>query len=168
MAIHIEYETALSLGISVEDIISNVIETALDFYECPYEAEVNVILTDNASIAVINEEYRGLAKPTDVLSFPMLDFETPGDFSFLEEQEDDGSCFDPESGELLLGDIVISSPHCEEQAKAYGHSLKREYAFLTVHSVLHLCGYDHMEPEEEQVMNRLQEEILQHAGILRD
>ena len=85
MAIHIEYETELSLGIPVEDIICNVIDTALDLYECPYEAEVNVILTDNSSIAVINEEYRGLPKPTDVSSFPMLDYDVPGDFSIVDD-----------------------------------------------------------------------------------
>ena len=75
MAIHIEYETELSLGIDSDQIITDVIETALELYQCPYEAEVNVILTDNPSIAAINEEYRNLAKPTDVLSFPMLDYE---------------------------------------------------------------------------------------------
>ena len=85
MSLHIEYETDLSLDIPVEDIICNVVDTALDFYECPYEAEVNVILTDNPSIASINEEHRGLAKSTDVLSFPMLDYDIPGDFSFIDE-----------------------------------------------------------------------------------
>ena len=79
MSLHIEYETDLSLDIPVEDIICNVVDTALDFYECPYEAEVNVILTDNPSIASINEEHRGLAKSTDVLSFPMLDYDIPGE-----------------------------------------------------------------------------------------
>ena len=92
MAIHIEYETELSLDIEVEKIVTEVIDTALDMYECPYEAEVNVILTDNPSIAAINEEYRNLAKPTDVLSFPMIDYEIPGDFAIIEELPEE-ECF---------------------------------------------------------------------------
>ena len=72
MAIHIEYETELSLGFDVETVITKVIDKALEIHQCPYAAEVNVILTDNESIAVINEEYRNLARPTDVLSFPIV------------------------------------------------------------------------------------------------
>ena len=166
MAIHIEYETELSLGIEVEAIITQVINTALDMYECPYEAEVNVILTDNPSIATINEEYRNLAKPTDVLSFPMIDYETPGDFSIIEELPEE-ECFDPDSGELLLGDIFLSVEKIIEQAEAYGHSRERELGFLTAHSMLHLFGYDHMEEDERIDMEARQEEILERVGLRR-
>lgn len=166
MSLHIEYETDLSLDIPVEDIICNVVDTALDFYECPYEAEVNVILTDNPSIASINEEHRGLAKPTDVLSFPMLDYDIPGDFSFIDELPEE-ECFDPDSGELVLGDIIISVEKVVEQAEAYGHSKERELGFLTAHSMLHLFGFDHMEEDERIDMELRQEEILERVGLHR-
>ena len=166
MAIHIEYETELSLGIDSERIITTVIEAALEEYQCPYAAEVNVILTDNPSIAAINEEYRDLAKPTDVLSFPMLDYEIPGDFSIVEQMSAE-DCFDPDSGELLLGDIIISVEKVIEQADAYGHSKERELGFLTAHSMLHLFGFDHMEDDERIDMEARQEAILDRLGLHR-
>lgn len=166
MAIHIEYETDLSLEIPVEDIICNVIDTALDMYDCPYEAEVNVIITDNNSIAAINEEYRNIAKPTDVLSFPMIDYETAGDFSIIDQLPEE-ECFDPDSGELLLGDIILSVEKIIEQAESYGHSKERELGFLTAHSMLHLFGFDHMEDDEREDMEQRQEEILERVGLRR-
>ena len=166
MSIHIEYETELSLGIASEDIITKVIDAALDMYDCPYEAEVNVILTDNSSIAAINEEYRNLARPTDVLSFPMLEYDIPGDFSMIDQLPEE-ECFDPDSGELLLGDIIISVEKVIEQAEAYGHSKERELGFLTAHSMLHLFGFDHMEDEERKDMEVRQEEVLERVGLLR-
>lgn len=166
MAIHIEYETELSMGIEAEKIICTVIDTALEMYDCPYEAEVNVILTDNPSIAAINEEYRKLSKPTDVLSFPMLDYEKPGDFSIVEELPEE-ECFDPDSGELLLGDIIISVEKVIEQAEIYGHSRERELGFLAAHSMLHLFGFDHMEEDERVDMEERQEAILDRLGLHR-
>ena len=166
MAIHIEYETELSLGIDSDQIITDVIETALELYQCPYEAEVNVILTDNPSIAAINEEYRNLAKPTDVLSFPMLDYEIPGDFSFIEELSAE-DCFNPDSGELILGDIIISLEKVIEQAENYGHSRERELGFLTAHSMLHLFGFDHMEEDVRVDLEQRQEEILDQWKLHR-
>ena len=166
MSIHIEYETELSLGIASEDIITQVIDTALDMYECPYEAEVNVILTDNSSIAAINEEYRNLARPTDVLSFPMLEYDMPGDFSMIDQLPEE-ECFYPDSGELLLGDIIISVEKVIEQAEAYGHSKERELGFLTAHSMLHLFGFDHMEDDERKDMEVRQEEVLERVGLRR-
>ena len=157
MAIHIEYETELSLGIDAEPVITKVIDMALEIHQCPYAAEVNVILTDNASIAAINQEYRNLAKPTDVLSFPMISYETMS-------AED---CFDPDSGELILGDIIISVEKVIEQAEAYGHSRERELGFLTAHSMLHLFGYDHMEEDERIDMEEKQEAILARLGLYR-
>ena len=133
--------------------------------DCPYEAQVSILITDDDEIHRINLEQRQIDRPTDVLSFPMVNYETPGDFSFLEEDSED--CFDPDSGELLLGDIVISADKVAAQAKEYGHSRRREYAFLIAHSMLHLMGYDHMTPEDAAEMERLQEEILQQLGISR-
>ena len=137
----------------------------MDYEECPYEAEVSVLLTDNDRIHELNREFRGIDRPTDVLSFPMCDYDTPGDFDWLGEHGDD--CFHPESGELLLGDIVISVEKVREQAEAYGHSEKRELAFLVAHSMLHLFGYDHMEDEERKIMEAKQEEILKLKGYIR-
>ena len=166
MAIHIEYETELSLGVDAGPLIEKVIDMALEVHKCPYAVEVNVILTDNAAIASINEEYRNLAKPTDVLSFPMLSYETPGDVSVVEKMPEE-DCFDPDSGELLLGDIIISVEKVIEQAEAYGHSRERELGFLTAHSMLHLFGYDHMEEEERIDMEAKQEAILSRLELYR-
>ena len=113
----------------------------------------------------MNREFRSTDRATDVLSFPMTDFEAPGEFGFLEERND---CFHPESGELLLGDIVISKDRVLSQAAEYGHSVLREFAFLITHSVLHLTGYDHMEEDERLVMERMQKEILEKLEILRE
>ena len=165
MTINIEYEAEKKLDIPYEDIIKRVVEDSLDYENCPYEAEVNVLITGNEDIRQINQEYRNMDSPTDVLSFPMVEYERPSDFERLEETEDD--CFHPESGELLLGDIVISVDKVEEQAEKYGHSQTRELAFLVAHSMLHLCGYDHMEDEERLIMEKKQEEILSLGGYTR-
>ena len=164
MSLFIEEEGNIKLDFDTEEIAALVIDAALELADCPYEAEINLLLTENAQIHEMNLEQRGLDRPTDVLSFPMLEYETPGDFSHFESEED---CFDPETGELLLGDIVISKEKVIAQAEEYGHSVKREYAFLIAHSVLHLSGYDHMEEEERIEMETLQREILNELNILR-
>lgn len=165
MTVNIEYETDKELNIPYEEIINKVIEEALDYAECPYEAELNVVLTDNESIHQINLETREIDRPTDVLSFPTLEYDEPGDFSIISEDSYD---FNPDTGELMLGDIVISVEKVEEQANAYGHSMERELGFLVAHSMLHLFGYDHMEDDERIVMEKKQEEVLQRCNILRD
>ena len=164
MTLYFEEEGELTLGIECEEIAKKVIEAALDYVGCPYEAEVNLMLTMNQQIHETNLEFRGIDRPTDVLSFPMLDYETPGEFDFLEKRPD---CFDPETGELALGDIMISKEKVVEQAEEYGHSILREYAFLIAHSMLHLTGYDHMEEEERVVMEQKQKEIMERLNILR-
>lgn len=165
MTINIEYEAEKKLGLPWREIIEEIVEAALDYENCPYEAEVNVVLTDNQCVREINREYRGIDSPTDVLSFPMVEYETPSDFRHVEEMFAD--CFNPETGELMLGDIMISVDKAEEQADLYGHSLERELAFLTAHSMLHLFGYDHMDEAERAVMERKQEEILENRGYTR-
>lgn len=165
MTINVEYEAEKKLDIPYEEIIENVVMESLDHENCPYEAEVNVLITDNDGIHQINLESRDIDGPTDVLSFPMADYDTPSDFERLEEMAND--YFNPETGELLLGDIVISVDKVEEQAEKYGHSQSRELAFLVAHSMLHLCGYDHMEDGERLSMEKKQEEILAKRGYLR-
>ena len=164
MTIQIDYEAERKLDIDYEKLASKVAEHILETEHCPYDVCVNLVITDNEEIKRVNTEFRSIGAPTDVLSFPMLEYETPGDFSHFESEED---CFDPETGELLLGDIVISKEKVIAQAEEYGHSVKREYAFLIAHSVLHLSGYDHMEEEERIEMETLQREILNELNILR-
>ena len=156
MTIDISYETDIELDIPYEDIVRQMVVAALDYENCPYEAEVSVTVVDNKEIQEINKTYRNIDKATDVLSFPMYQYEKAADFDNL-----DDSAFNPESGELLLGDIVISAEKVTAQAKEYGHSKEREFAFLLVHSMLHLLGYDHMEEEERLVMESKQKEILE-------
>lgn len=165
MTINIEYETDKKLDIPYEKIIHDIIPAALDYEECPYEAEVNVILTDNDAIQEINRDQRNIDAPTDVLSFPMVDFEEESNFDHVEDYVED--YFNPETGELMLGDIVISVEKVAEQAENYGHSQERELAFLVAHSMLHLCGYDHMDDEEREVMETKQREILDQEGYHR-
>lgn len=165
MTISIEYEAEKKLDLPYETIIRDVVEASLDYEKCPYEAEVNVILTDNEAIREINREQRQIDSATDVLSFPMVDYETPSDFDHVEEAVED--YFNPETGELMLGDIVISVEKVEEQAEKYGHSQTRELAFLVAHSMLHLCGYDHMEEEECLEMEERQRAILDTRGYTR-
>ncbi|MDD2958282.1 MAG: rRNA maturation RNase YbeY [Lachnospiraceae bacterium] len=166
MTIDFENESSVTLDLALEEIAEAVVNAALDYIGCPYEAEVNLLITDNEEIHKMNLEFRRTDRATDVLSFPMVDYETPGSFDFL-EQEGTGDYFNPETGELLLGDIVISAEKVLSQAAQYGHSPKREYAFLIAHSMLHLMGYDHMEPSEAEEMEEKQREILDKLNITR-
>ena len=164
MTIEISYESKTNLEIPYEEIIEKMVVASLDFEDCPYEAEVSVTIVDDEEIRRINNEYRGIDKSTDVLSFPFNEFSAPGNFDDIEENID---AFNPETGELLLGDIILSTEHILEQAKEYGHSKTRELAFLVVHSMLHLMGYDHMEDDERMVMEDRQRKILELEGISR-
>lgn len=167
MTIHFENESQVDLDLPLEDLARLVIQSALDTMECPYEAEVNLLITDNPQIREMNRDFRQIDRATDVLSFPMVEYEEPGNFDFLEDEELSADCFHPETGELLLGDIVISGEKVVEQAAEYGHSVKREYAFLIVHSMLHLMGFDHIVPEKAACMEEKQREILAQLQILR-
>ena len=164
MTIEISYESEKKLDIPYEEIVNKMVVSALDFEKCPYEAEVSVTFVDDKEIRKINSEYRGIYKSTDVLSFPFNEFEIPGNFDDIEESVD---AFNPETGELLLGDIILSADHITEQAIEYGHSETRELAFLVVHSMLHLMGYDHMEDEDRVIMEERQRKILELEGISR-
>ncbi len=166
MTFYVENETEESFDFSVEEIARAVAEKVLETEGCPYEAQINLLLTDNEGIHQYNKDFRGIDAPTDVLSFPNLDYEQCSDFENAAASEAD--CFDPESGELLLGDIIISTERVRSQAEEYGHSQMREFAFLVAHSMLHLCGYDHMEPEEASVMEAKQRQILEELQITRE
>lgn len=143
----------------IENTIRAVCEKVLESEECDFDAEISVTLVDNESIRAINNEQRGIDKATDVLSFPMLEFDEDG----CADAE-----FDFDGDLVVLGDIVISMERAKAQAEEYGHSFIREIAFLTAHSMLHLLGYDHVNSaEEEKIMFTKQENILQSMGIVR-
>ncbi|MBO4782688.1 MAG: rRNA maturation RNase YbeY [Lachnospiraceae bacterium] len=166
MNLVIEKETEDSFDFDYEEAAKFIIEQSLDYLKCPYEVQLNLTLTDNEGIHAINKEYRQIDRPTDVLSFPLVDYEEPNVFpENIEDEAED--YFDLDTGELMLGDIIISVEKCKEQALEFGHSVLREFSFLIVHSMLHLFGYDHMEDDERAVMEQKQREILDAAGISR-
>ena len=128
-------------------LIENVISEALKYEGVSDNTEISVTIVDNEEIRKINNKFRNIDRATDVLSFPLIDFDN-------EDLPNDGS-------KIYLGE------RAKEQANEYGHSLDREVGFLTAHSMLHLLGYDHMVPEEEKVMFAKQEEILSNLGLKR-
>ena len=170
MTVFIENENGAEFGFDYEEVIRNVIEESVSYVDCPFEVNVEVTITGNEAIRAINKEQRDKDSATDVLSFPMIDYEKAGEFGFLEDESNEFAYeyFEPDTGELMLGDIVISSDRVYSQAEEYGHSVKRELAFLVAHSMLHLFGYDHMEEDERMEMERMQREILDRLGITRD
>lgn len=166
MTFYVENETDDTLPFDAEQAVRRVAEEILCVEKCPYEAEVNIILTDNEGIRTVNRAFRNIDKETDVLSFPNVSLDVPADFSSAEANEAD--CFNPDSGELMLGDIMISLERVYEQAKAYEHSILREFSFLIAHSMLHLLGYDHIASEDARVMEAKQEAILEKLHITRE
>lgn len=122
--------------------------------------EINILLTDDESIQVLNMQYRGIDRPTDVLSFPMAEVKRG---KLLSTQGD----MDMDEGLLLLGDIIISLETALKQANEYGHSFEREIAFLTSHGVFHLLGYDHIEKDDENEMVSRQEAVLEKLRLER-
>ncbi len=165
MTMQFEEEIPVEFPFDHKALALEVINASLDHEDFPYECEVSVTLTDEESIRSINKEFRNIDSATDVLSFPMIDYPAPGDFSRLDDSYD---IFDPETGEAMLGDIVLCVPRIYSQAEEYGHSVKREYAFLIAHSMLHLLGYDHMEEDERVEMEARQDEILTSMNITRN
>lgn len=164
MTFHFEYETEKEFTFDYQALMTRVMEQSLEYELCPYEVEINIVITDDEEIRKVNAEYRDIDRATDVLSFPMVEYEVPGDFSHVEE---DDMLFHPETGELMLGDIMISIDKVYAQAEEYGHSVERELGFLTAHSMLHLCGYDHMEEEERTVMEERQRAIMELVQLYR-
>ena len=144
----------------LRDLIKKVLKNGLSYMEFDDNSEISIMLVDNEEIHALNKLHRGIDRPTDVLSFPMFEYNEDGKIDMEE-------CDLGENGEILLGDIVISLERAKEQAEEYGHSFDREVGFLTAHSLLHLLGYDHMEPAEEKEMFALQEEILKVSDLPR-
>ncbi len=149
-------EWTVELQKTVEDVCNAVMESE----ECNFDAQISLTLVDNEEIRKINNEQRGIDRATDVLSFPMLEFDENGD-CLDADYEMDGDF-------IVLGDIVISMERAREQSREFGHSFRREIAFLTAHSMLHLLGYDHVDdPEGERIMFAKQDAVLNGLGIRR-
>ncbi len=144
----------------LKQIIEKSAKATLKYMEFRKDVEISVMLTDNEGIRELNAMHRDIDRATDVLSFPMFEYDEDG------EIVEDYAEFS-EMGDLLLGDIVISLERAAEQAEEYGHSYEREVGFLTVHSMLHLLGYDHMTPEDEEEMFGYQTDILNQMGLTR-
>ena len=134
---------------------NDVVLESLKFEDFDTQCEVSISIVDNSEIKNINKQFRHIDKETDVLSFPQLTFEE-GEVADVNEND-----------EIILGDIIISIENAISQAEEHGHGLRRQIAFLTAHSMLHLMGYDHMEPEERDIMFEKQEKILGNLGITR-
>ncbi len=145
------------VGFALKRLIKKAARAAITYMEFPSNVEISVMLTDNEGIRALNAEHREIDRATDVLSFPMFDYDEDGN---MIEDGDGGK-------RLCLGDIVISLERAAEQAEEYGHSFQREVGFLTVHSMLHLFGYDHITPEEETEMFGYQREILDSIHLNR-
>ena len=142
-----------------EDIINKTAKTVLECENFTLDCEISVVITDNENIHALNYEFRKKDSATDVLSFPMLEFDSQ--HNLINDNLET-------AGSLLLGDIVISLERAKEQAEEYGHSLNREIGFLCAHSVLHLLGYDHEDSEESRlIMRRKEESALSKIGLTR-
>jgi probable rRNA maturation factor len=146
----------VKISFKIRRLIKKAITEALLEEKFEYPAEISVSFVNNAKIHELNREYREKDRPTDVLSFPMWE----------KEELDDGTALDGHA--VTLGDIIISAEKAQAQAQEYGHSIEREIAFLSVHSTLHLLGYDHeVSEEDEKYMNQKQEEALIKIGLPR-
>ncbi|MBP5160046.1 MAG: rRNA maturation RNase YbeY [Lachnospiraceae bacterium] len=165
MNFELENETGIEFDFDPYECALSVIKAAVDSEGCPYECEICLTITDDEGIQDLNSRLRGIDAPTDVLSFPLIEYDRPADFGNLENESPD--LFNPDTGDLMLGDIVINAKRVFSQAEEYGHSRKREFCFLVAHSMLHLFGYDHMEDEEREVMEKKQEDLLKSLGITR-
>ena len=167
MTFCVENETGAQFDFDPEEVAALVAKEVLRSEGCDREVEISLTITNDEGIQELNREFREIDRPTDVLSFPNVSYEEPGDFSVMEgEQEVD--LLNPDTGNIMFGDIVVNDDRVRSQAQEYGHSTKREFAFLIAHSMLHLCGYDHMEEDEAKVMEKKQSDVLNTLGITRD
>ena len=139
---------------TISAIIKKCIQSTLDAERIAVPCEINVLVTNDAGIHLINKTSRDIDRPTDVLSFPMFQLE-PGN-----PPEDWEEFLDPETGLCPLGDMCISLERANAQAKEFGHSAKREVGYLTIHSMLHLLGYDHLDEGEMKRQMRTREETI--------
>ena len=145
----------------LEDVVKNAIKTTVSEFADDVSVEVSVTFTDNEGIRRINNEFRNIDKETDVLSFPQLEFDVLGK---IRPEYMPVSDMYPN---VMLGDVVLSLEKAQCQAEEFGHSFLREVGYLTVHSMLHLFGYDHMTDEDKAVMREKEEDIMGKIGLRR-
>lgn len=148
----------LEITEQIEEIISSVVLKTLDLEDFTEDCYVAVTITDNENIKIINNEQRGIDSATDVLSFPVLEFEDGQMLAGVGDYFED---------KLILGDIVLSAERAKQQSEEFGHSFEREVGYLTCHSVLHLLGYDHENEDEREVMRAKEEETLEKLSLKR-
>lgn len=165
MTVYFEDEAGISFGFNAEEKAEEVIASVRDHVECPYDIEVSVTLVDTDTIRQVNSQFRQIEKVTDVLSFPMMEYDSPQDFSGQAFQN--SLTLSPDTKEMMLGDILLCSEVVKTQAEEYGHSELREFCFLVVHSMLHLFGYDHIQEEDRREMEEEQRKIMNRLGIKR-
>ena len=152
--IRISFDHRTLASVSLTRVIRRCINAVLQAEGVDPDCEINVLLTDDRGILAINKASRGIDRPTDVLSFPMFSL-TPGELP-----EDWSAYLDPETGLCPLGDMAISLERARRQAAEYGHSVSREVGYLTIHSMLHLLGYDHLDEGPEKARMRAREEMI--------
>ena len=165
MSIDFENNSGVSFDFDQERLIQILVEQTVEVLGCPYQVGVSVSVVTSEEIRRVNREFREIDKVTDVLSFPMNEFDEAG--VFAGDAFEASMTVDPETDELLLGDIVLCADRVRSQAEEYGHSEKREYAFLIVHSLLHLSGFDHIVDTDRLLMEDKQRQILDLVGINR-
>ncbi len=159
-------QSLISVEKDLEENIKEIIDYALKEEQVLIPYEVSLIFVDNEAIREINSDTRGIDRATDVLSFPMLDYDEKKVFKecYLEHEF---PIIDLNEGNLVLGDIVLSLERAKEQSEEFGHSFIREVCYLVTHSILHLLGYDHMEDDDKVIMRAREEEILSKFNIER-
>lgn len=174
MTIYYDNQTDYEFDFDYKKVANDVITKTLLHEQFKYDVEVSITFVNEESIREINKEYRDLDKSTDVLSFPMIEYDS--DYSRISDRKEEMYDFlidvidikNPDTDEIILGDIVLCVPVIINQAKEYNHSILREYAFLIVHSMLHLLGFDHIEEDERIIMENKQNQILESLSITRD
>lgn len=169
-----QFECDDAFDFDYKEVAKSVVNKTLIHEHFQYDAEISITFVDENDIKDINRDFRGIDNKTDVLSFPMIDFDssytsiserTEEMYTFIEDRID---AINPDSDEIILGDIVLCVPVILEQANEYNHSILREYSFLIAHSMLHLLGYDHINDDERAIMEDKQNKILESLNITRD
>lgn len=158
MSVYIENQAKTKFNFHYKVVIEKAVKTVMEDKNIPEELDVNVLIVSPEDIRSINNETRDIDKVTDILSFPYFEYDVPGVFDEENNEWNEGD---------ILGDIVVCGDKVKSQAEEYGHSEKRELAFLIVHSMLHITGYDHMEETDAAVMEAEQKRIMDILGISR-
>lgn len=163
MTIWIDNENEFEVFEDYKNVIETVVKASVEEENYPSNIEVSISIVDNKEIQKLNLEFRNIDRATDVLSFPMINFNNNLNLNSVDMKD----CINIDTKEIVLGDIIISVEQARKQALEFNHSLKREIAFLTAHSMFHLMGYDHEDADEEKVMIEKQERVLSKIGITR-